>query len=560
MKKIISALLAVTMLLSTAALTGCSSNESKAQNGESVSDKDNQSDSSQAPADLGKLGFVTEFRDINMGARTYATRMYVMRNTENDVYVLTGLTDSSGYLTKNTANIFKVTDGFTAADIQYCTTEYHSSRHDVYFYIFTEDHNIYKTTIYPGKGNYSEPYEYEKPVTCTTEKVEVPEAVSKLVTTEKYGNYALTKEGNVYAWYNYLKGTPSADYRDLDNDGKEIVSSSFSETEEIIGFSDGKRHDTPTKLPLKDVKDIVTLNSSGDAIAFLTNSGEVYRCNDSAFAGERGKMLKLDGLDKIKKLYRIEDYLADCGVSSDNSDVFALAFTDNDLIKVYSLDCSSFDSREEKCSLSNTSVTEFIPEADNFLYNEGTVQVFGNDFENYVFNATDGRYYQGDSGKRVSEIAIDIPSDDYMGIVNDLWLNKKGEVFYYGERCQIDNCKVAENVKAINYISAFQIAVNRVGFEYLETPKEEQGDCYCLNMLYFKDGSTKLAVVNEGGADDTSKYSIKLQDVDSSIYGNGTRGVLVPTADGKYQVCTKNNYSADNPNKQLVVDEIEIPE
>lgn len=560
MKKIISALLAVTMLLSTAALTGCSSNESKAQNGESVSDKDNQSDSSQAPADLGKLGFVTEFRDINMGARTYATRMYVMRNTENDVYVLTGLTDSSGYLTKNTANIFKVTDGFTAADIQYCTTEYNSSSHDVYFYIFTEDHNIYKTTIYPGKGNYSEPYKYEKPVTCTTEKVEVPEAVSKLVTTEKYGNYALTKEGNVYAWFNYLKGESCADYRDLDAEGEEHLSSSVEETDDTIGFADGKRHDTPTKLPLKDVKDIVNLQASGDSIAFLTNSGEVYRSNDSVVVGDRGKMIKIDGLDKISQLIRIEDTASEQIGKSANSDQKALAVTENGLIKLYSLDCYSVGEREEKCPLSATSISNLIPNADFYFYNDGVVSLRDDDLENYVIDAADGKYYEGEGGDYFQECPSKILSDDYLGIVNSLWITKTNDVYFFGSRSQADNCKVAENVKAINAIGTSFFGRQNPGFEYLETPKAEQGDFYCLNMLYFKDGSTKLAVVNAGGVDDTSKYSIKLQDVDSSIYGNGTRGVLVPTADGKYQVCTKNNYSADNPNKQLVVDEIEIPE
>src|SRR5574344_1830648 len=82
MKKILTVILATTMIASTALIGGCGASQGGENSNGSASDKSNT-------ADYGKLGFITEINDINRGASTYSSCAYVMRNTENEVYVLT---------------------------------------------------------------------------------------------------------------------------------------------------------------------------------------------------------------------------------------------------------------------------------------------------------------------------------------------------------------------------------------------------------------------------------------------------------------------------------------
>jgi len=485
-----------------------------------------------------------------------------MRNEQNDVYVFTALTSSKGLsgsnggvIAENTSKMFKITDGFKAKDIQYCTRIYSAEMHTIYFYVLSEDNDVYKITIKPGVANSSESLEYKVPLTCTTEKLDFPETVSKLVVTEEEGNYALTSSGNVYAWYNTAAvGATDQDYISIDSiTGEDKPSISTDHSDKKLGFSDGERHDTPTKLPVSNISQIVDAGANGGVVVYLSNDGDVYRVDDEVSSDTNGKIIKLDNLSGTKKLYRVENLPEERG--GDNTSTYSVEIfgvtADNELVK-YKLDCKAKGSIDKKFGTLDSSA-EPISVAFGSGYINGDTILSDDDLGNYVFKLDDGSYVRNNHNSSDLQKYADVSGDvDYKMIVGNLWFSKDNKVDYYSSTLdKIPNTKIAENIKEVNLIKSTGFYYDTAGFEYLNIPESARG-----SMIYANDGSVKVEYYSVTNDSSKSSNTIQSMDVDASVYGNGTRGVLVPTSDGKYNVCTKGSSAGESK----VVDTIEIPD
>lgn len=80
-----------------------------------------------------------------------------------------------------------------------------------------------------------------------------------------------------------------------------------------------------------------------------------------------------------------------------------------------------------------------------------------------------------------------------------------------------------------------------------------------FNITDIKDGSIKIQYGNlskQEGSNKPMSVTPVLIDADASLYGNGAHGIIVPGADGKYDI---RSYNSDE-NGMIVVNTVEIPE
>lgn len=529
--RVLSFILTLMMFSSVIALAGCSDNGVEKSGGSSSKQEQTKS---KEKVDLGKLGFVTEFIKVS-DSRVVGdaqSRAYILKNEDNQVYVLMGFYDESQYnLIGGTFEIVKLTDGFEAYRIYQCI-DYKDNRNqgnlgdtDVFFYINGGSNNFYKCTLHRGK--YSDGKVVEKnSITC--EKIEIPGTVVNFQAYDQYGNFALNDQGEVYAWYNTLK---ESEYSDNIDDS-------------IIGFTDAKRHDTPTKLPLKDIKDMCRLGGSWGR-AYLTNSGEIYTKELSQ------DFVKLDDISDIQYMYPVED-----------SDDEVIGINSKSQIDVYYVGKfhTSGTTRVKQSSLSAVKAESPLPSSNYCFYRmeaDGSNNVQCQR-EYYAFRTNDPahgiEYYEYNHGVSLcqyhnikSGITTEIdPTLDYVSMYKDTWFDKSGNLYWYNSANKNKNYIIATDVKAysINDWLAY------IGASFAEAKFDEGAGMSDITFIYHKDGSVEAYCKNQ-----VEKEDAEVVELDAAYYGNGTYGALIPGKNGKYRVC--NEMKEDGTYE--VVQEIELP-
>lgn len=532
LKIMLSLCLVLTMFTYTFALSGCTDNSGKAStDGNSES---SQKNSESKEVDFGKLGFVTEFIKVP-DARVIGDAesiAYILRNEDNQVYVLMGFYDDSNYsLIGGTFEIVKLTDGFKANRIYQCIDYKDNENHgdvgedDVFFYIKGSLNNYYKCTLHRGKyidGKVDE----KNSVTC--EKIDIPgEVIDFQVCEYGGGNFAMNDKGEVYAWNNTLKESKYSD----------------NVEDSLIGFDDGKRHDIPTKLPISDIKAMCSLGESSERI-YLTKSGDVY-------AKKLGKDFeKLDGVSDLDHIYSVD---------STHENEF-IGINNRSQIELYKIGLVKTEKEQTALSSVKAESTVF---SSNYCYYRKEADGVNNircDTKYYAFctnsPAHGTEYYEYDQGVKLCEYynipantttPIDV-SADYIGKYRDIWLDKSGNLYWYNSLNKNEDYILTSDVK--EYVICNKNA-------YLQ-PKyvEAQFDGKFLflheniKFIYHNDGTVQMF------ACDVNDDYTKLIDLDPLYYGNGTFGALIPGDNGKYKIC--NQMSEDG--SYDVVQEIELPE
>lgn len=526
----LSFVLITTILTSSFILGGCS-NKKNDTSGNGISEN-KQTDSKNKMVDFGKLGFVTEFIQVpdTRVIGDAESIAYILRNEENQVYVLMGFYDKSYYnLIGGTFEIVKLTDGFKASRIYQCIdykdNKIHGdvSENNVYFYIKDNLNNYYKCTLHRGKyvnGKVDE----KNSVSC--EKIDIPgEVVDFQISEYNGGNFAINDKGEVYAWNNTLKENEYSD----------------SVEDRIIGFADGKRHDTPTKLPINDITEMCSLGESSERI-YLTKSGEVY-------VKEIGKdFKKLENISEINHIYSVD--------STDKHEFIGI--NNKSQIELYKI--GLVKTEKEQTALSSVSAQSTVF-SSNYCYYHKEADGVNNircDTKYYAFctnSSTHGtEYYEYNHGIKLCEYynitdntttPINV-SADYIGKYGDTWLDKSGNLYWYNSLNKNEDYILASGVKEY-------VICNKNAYllpKYVEAQFDGKILQDNIKFIYHNDGSVKMFTCN------VSEGYTKIIDLNPSYYGNGTFGTLIPGDNGKYLICNKMKEDGSYD----IVQEIELPE
>ncbi len=535
--------LIITILLSSLFCAGCSG-KSKSASGDSGSKTDDNKPDSQSFS-LGKLGFVTRFVKVEDLRGSYdGSVIYLMENENKDVYVLMGFCDDEGgsHLVGDTFEIKKVTDGFKAKKLVY-SSALDSYGDDRYFYIWDENDKIHKCTIHIGQ--YSDGTIIDKN-TLQSEEIDIPENIVDFQVTRSSGNYVLTEDGNVYAWYNTVNGSLGSDYSTYEN-FKEVIFSGDDLKENTVGFSDGLRHDKPTKLPLSNIKQMFSLKDEHDRV-YLSNSGEVYRrFTDS---DNKVEFVLLENLNDIQYFYPTDSSAYAVGVNSNHeAELYYLG-------KFY----SQKDTRIIKTALSGASFEKAVNIYDSCFFKQekdglrdiwcqGEYCIFS------VYTSNHGTEYYTVKDDKVS---LYVPSYDetvefdttidYLSMndnYTDIWLDKSGTLYWYNNANKNEKYILAENVRGYRILDHHS---DFIPYAYAETQFLNSGN---TTVFFLNDGSVKAY-----STDRVKKGEGEIVELDANYYGNGTYGMFVPGENGKYKVCDK--MKKDGSYK--VAAELELPE
>lgn len=536
-------LIVLAMFMSIFLFMGCSDNSK--DNGKDPSDdtglKTEDKKEQNNKTDLGELGFVTEFVEVEDTRDSYdGSVIYLMRNENNDVYVLMGFCEKENgkHLVGETFEVKKVTNGFKAYKLLYSKGITYGD--DRYFYIWDDKGNIHKCTIHIGK--YSSGTIIDKNV-LTTEEMDIPGEIISFDTTHSSGNYVLTKEGDVYAWYNSVNGSPGSDYQTY-LDFKEVVKSGDDLKENTIGFTDGMRHDTPTKLPLSNIKQMFSMKDEYDRV-YLSNSGEVYR---RFYESGKVEYVKLDKLEDIKEFYPTESSSYAVGINSKNeAEVYYLG-------KFY----SDNDTRIKKTALSGVKFEKAIRICDRYFFKEKKdalrdVWQQGDDYIFVTYDSNHGREYYKVKDDKVSLYVPDYDDTvnfdkniDYVSMNNDytdIWLDKSGTVYWYSNANKDDKYIIAQNVRGYTILDIHNYYIP---YDY----DNGQFNTGIKTVIYQKDGKVKAFC-----GDKVKKGTGSIIELDFSYFGNGTYGRLVPGENGKYNVCNR----MEKDGSYSVAAELELP-
>lgn len=279
MKKIISALLAVTMLLGAWLLTGCNGEGAGSQGAGAGSNSESSSD--QISGGIGFIKNITMITSIDQEKSMYNSvsstqpniGCYLLQNDKNDFYFAL-ISDTAPKLVKvNTDFQVKSVNGMNSGD---------GSSYGLLNFVSTDGRlfQSYVTNKDQDGDIYDDDNIYD-PMQLETKQIEIDGEVESVL-----GNYCLTKNGDLY----------------------------------LIEYKK-----EPKKLA-SDVKKIVLIEDSlyDFPVYVLSNSGEVYLTHSERSTGlENDEVLKLASSRKVKDIIRNDD---ECLFIDENDNMVKIDF------------------------------------------------------------------------------------------------------------------------------------------------------------------------------------------------------------------------------------------
>lgn len=508
------------ILVCMTVFAGCADSSTKTQSGTGEVQKQGGGD--DGAVDLGELGFITEFVRVKEGRNDFKSAessVTLLKNEKNDVYILMGFADGNR-LVGDTFELQRLTDGFSARRLLH-TFDGTISDDDAYFYIWDDSSRIHKYTVHFGQ--YSAPLgdegsgEIIRENTVTSEEIEIPEAIVSFQTTKSGGNYALTDQGNVYAWDNAV-------------DGK-------------VG------HDTPAKLPVSGIKDMCSLGDSSERV-YLSDSGELYK---SERTGDHGtEIQKLDDISDLTHIYPVDADDEVIGINSQSGiDVYYVGSVH-----------TSGTTRVKQSSLSAVKAEKPLPNTNCCFYRkeaDGVNNIWWQE-KYYAFRTNDPshgtEYYEYSHGdislcryfNTTDNVTTDIDAMlDYVSMYGDTWLDSQGTLYWYNSANPNDSYMIAENVRGYS-IHDWQ---DYLSGSYAEAQFDRGAGMGRITFIYHKDGSVSAYCANQ-----MEKAGGGIVDLDAEYYGNGTYGMLIPGENGRYRICDRMKEDGTYD----VVAELELPE